>query len=67
MINEMFINDTRKLAQFAIDVQIVLASFVDFGGKFHAVFSYVAHVVNFKWANVNFIALFHVANIMQLH
>ena len=61
----MFVNDTRKLAQFAVDVQIVLASFVCFGGKFDSVFGNVAHVVNFKWANVDFIALFHVANIMQ--
>lgn len=61
----MFVNDTRKLAQFAVDVQVVLAPFVCFGGKFHAVFGHVAHVVNFKWADVNLIALFHVANIMQ--
>jgi len=61
----MFINDTRKLAQFSIDVQIVLASHVDFGGKFYPIFGHIAHVINFKWANVNFIALFHEANIMQ--
>lgn len=61
----MFVNDTRELAQLAVDVQIVLASFVCFGGKFHAVFGHVAHVVNFKSPDVDFIALFHVANIMQ--
>lgn len=65
MIDEMFVNDTCKLAQFAIDIQVVLASFVCFGGKFDSVFGHVPHVVNLKSPDVDFIALFHVANIMQ--